>query len=128
MKIKRNLVSIVVALMTLLLLSAVSYAKSDEQVAQELLYGKWANANSGAVKYQFNETNLRIVHVGEVDPMRDSTIRVSLRRDDGIWTTNSVVCYVSLETDHYVMYLVRRNDKGNEIKGEDWNVKYVKVY
>lgn len=127
MKLKRNLVSIVVALMTLLLLSSVSYAKSNEQIAQELLYGKWANASSGAIKYQFNENNLMIVHVGEVDPMGDSTFRVSLRRDDGIWTTNSV-CYVSLETDRYVMYLVRRNDKGNEIKGEDWNVKYVKVY
>lgn len=128
MKLKRNLVSIVVALMTLLLLSAVSYAKSNEQVAQELLYGKWENASSGAIKYQFNEKNLRIVHIGEVDPMGDSTIRVSLKRDDGIWSTNSVVCYVSLANDRYVMYLVRRNDKGNEIKGEDWNVKYVKVY
>ncbi len=125
--------SIAVLLMALFFSSfftvATVYAeKSNEQMAKELLYGYWFTPVGTEAKYSFNEKNLKIIRAGNVNPMGESMIAVSLKGPDGSWTTNNIVCYVVLENNRYTMHLIRRNEKGNEIKGNDYNVKYVKRY
>ncbi|WP_312340071.1 hypothetical protein [Anaerospora hongkongensis] len=107
--------------------AAESKDMSGEQTALKVLYGKWVIPSSGQVKYEFDQNNLKMVANAKIDPQGAVTARVSLKKPDGTWTTNSIVCYVQLENGQYVMNLVRRNEKGNEIKGEDWGVKYIKV-
>lgn len=102
--------------------------KSNDQIAKELLYGNWARPLATRITYEFNENNIKIIRVSDVNPKGESTIAVSLKKPDGSWTTNNIVCYISLEKNQYRMYLVRRNERGNEIQGNDAGVKYKKVY
>lgn len=108
--------------------ATVHAEKSNEQIAQELLYGNWTTRVGTEIRYSFNENNLKILNVSEANPMGTSMIRVSLKKDDGSWTTNNIVCMVTLEKNQYYMNLIRRNEKGNEVKGNDWGVTYKKVY
>lgn len=125
---------VAVALMIALFFSsfftgATVYAeKSNYQMAKELLYGNWTTLVGTEVRYSFNENNLKILRAENVNPMGESSIVVSLKKPDGSWTTNNIVCSVALENNQYKMYLIRRNEQGNEIKGNDWGVRYKKVY
>jgi hypothetical protein len=124
----------IIALMIAVLFSsfftgATVYAeKSNDQIAKELLYGNWTTRVGTEVRYSFNENNLKILNASNVNPMGESSIRVSLKNPDGSWTTNNIVCSVTLEKNQYYMKLIRRNEKGNEVKGNDWGVTYKKVY
>ncbi|WP_094607199.1 hypothetical protein SPSIL_057930 [Sporomusa silvacetica DSM 10669] len=130
MKLIKRLFCSLMILMVLLTVSNVTYAKekSDMEIAQELLYGKWAKPNSSWIKYEFNENNIKILDIREVNPMGESKIKVSIKASNGNWSTNDILCWTRLENQKYRMYIIRRNNLGNEVQGEDCGVNYMKVY
>ena len=111
-------------------ISAFAQEKSDMQIAQELIYGKWAIKNSSWIKYDFDEDNMQILKIIDVNPLGESHIRVRMKGSNGQWLNyNSSLCWIWLENNQYKMMIIHRDAKGNEAQSsDDRNKEYVKVY
>ena len=126
MKGKRKLLCelIIFALLLMTVSIVAAEGKTERQMAEELIYGKWAVANTGAVKYQFDENNVQIVHIGHVDPYGSSRIRVKLRDAQGGWNIWRSVFVIQLEHNHYTLH-IRQAGPNNSVTVTG---PFVKVY
>ncbi|HWR09710.1 MAG TPA: hypothetical protein VN379_22845 [Sporomusa sp.] len=103
--------------------------KSDKQMAQELIYGKWAKANSSWVKYEFNENNLQILNVAPIDPYGENNIAVKMRNNQGQWMGFNTLFIITFKNNQYHLQIIQRRPDGNEANGyEDQKVDFIKVY
>lgn len=124
----KRVFSLMLALFLLLPVVAVS-AKSNEQIAQELIFGKWAIKNTNTIVYEFNENNIRILNASQVDPMGESRINVNLKNmTTGSWINFKVMLVIDLNNDKYEMLIVKRRDNGIVVNDGDATRTYVKVY
>lgn len=116
-------------MIVIMLISTTGYAKSDYQIAQELIYGKWIAQDSRSIMHEFNADNVKIHEVIEVNPMGESCIKVSLKNNEtGEWITWSTMLVITLENNRYEMSIVKRRANGNVVLDGDESRIYVKVY
>lgn len=102
--------------------------KSDMDIAQELIYGQWSKKATDGVQHLFNENNIRILNVMEVDPMGSSRIKVQMKSRNGAWITFNTIFFINLVNDRYELQIVKRRDNGNVVLDGEENKTFVKVY
>lgn len=102
--------------------------KSDNKIAQELLYGQWAIYRSDVVKYNLNDSNVvDIYDIEQVDPYDKSKFWCTLRVNGKKYLVQATI---TLEGNRYWLKL---NFTGTayEMKNLDpsyYKNKFVKVY
>ena len=127
---KKTWLIVVMICLAFMVTSHSVFAKSNEQIAEELVYGIWREVGvNDWSKYHFSRGNLKILDVKYVDPYGKSAIRINTLDPYGeFYPSNiSVMFYITYNAslDKYELRIEKIDQYGRvDMQDSDYNVVF----
>ena len=131
----RKIIGVLIIMVALLISIPVEKVSAGDQseersIAQELAYGSWSPYATDWIKYQFNDSNLKIVNVEYADSYGDTRMQVQFIKNGvtEVYATSYLNIQYNPKSDKYEMRIEKVRHGSKIVENGVTNRKFIKVY